>query len=182
MTVFKANLSGSFQPVLERKNRKPAVPPQEYRDAMSHFAGAVHIAATDGAGGRRGVTVSAAVSVSDDPPTLIVCLNRNRDDNNVFADNGCFSLNTLGADQLPLARAFAGEQNLTMEERFALGKWTALETGAPILEGSRMTLDCVVTDVQAVHTHHVVFGEVVATGPAGLGPALLYLDRQYRTV
>lgn len=182
MIQSMTRFSGIFQTVLERKNRKSAVPSQEYRDAMSHFAGAVHVVTTDGAAGRRGLTVSAAVSVSDNPPTLIVCLNRNRDENRLFAENGCFAVNTLCDDQLELARAFAGEGHLPMEARFALGKWTELETGAPVLLGSRMTVDCVVTDVQAVHTHHVVFGEVVATGPAGQRPALLYLDRQYRTV
>lgn len=40
---------------------------QEYRDAMSHFAGAVHIVTTNGIKGKRGVTISACCSLSDDP-------------------------------------------------------------------------------------------------------------------
>ncbi len=36
---------------------------QEYRDAMSHFAGAVHIVTTDGIKGKRGVTISACCSL-----------------------------------------------------------------------------------------------------------------------
>ena len=52
------------------------VGPQDYRDAMARFAGAVHVITTDGRAGKRGTTVIAACSVSDIPPTVLVCLNR----------------------------------------------------------------------------------------------------------
>ena len=38
---------------------------RHYRDAMAHFAGAVHVVTTDGPAGKRGTTVIAACSVSD---------------------------------------------------------------------------------------------------------------------
>ncbi len=98
----------------------------------------------------------------------------------MFEENGCFSLNTLRTSQIDLARAFAGEGHLDMESRFALGKWYELNTGAPILYGARTALDCEVIDVQSVHTHYVVFGRVVACAPSTAGPALIYLDRDYR--
>ena len=55
--------------------KQPEIQPQDYRDAMAKFAGAVHVITSDGPAGRRGVTVIAACSVSDDPPTILVCLN-----------------------------------------------------------------------------------------------------------
>ncbi|GIL00233.1 MAG: 4-hydroxyphenylacetate 3-monooxygenase [Alphaproteobacteria bacterium] len=168
--------------VLDRTGRPSAVSPRDYRDAMSRFAGAVHVVTTDGAAGRRGVTVLAVVSVSDDPPTLVVCLNRNRAENTWFAENGCFAINTLCGDQIDLARAFAGEGGLTMDRRFALGRWSRLVTGAPVLEGARMVLDCRLVDVRPVHTHYVMFGEVVGVGASARGAALLYLDRDYRSL
>lgn len=173
---------GAHQTVLQRPGRKAAISSQDYRDAMSHFAGAVHVVTTDGPAGRRGVTVAAAVSISDDPPTLMVCLNRNRAENTWFGKNGCFAINTLCAEHVDLSRAFAGEGQLAMDARFELGRWGRLETGAPVLEGARMALDCRVTDVQAMHTHYIIFGEVVAAGPVRTDAALLYLDRQYRTL
>ena len=160
----------------------PALTPQAYRDAMSRFAGAVSVVTTDGPAGRRGVTVSAAVSISDNPPTVLVCLNRNRIENNFFERNTCFAINVLTAKQIELARAFAGEGHMPMENRFLLGQWSMLETGAPILKDCRMALDCIVRDVQSVHTHYVVVGEAIASAFAGRGRALLYLDRGYRTL
>ena len=43
----------------------------DYRDAMAHYAGHVQLVTTAHAGQRRGVTVTAACSVSDDPPTVL---------------------------------------------------------------------------------------------------------------
>ena len=52
------------------------VVPQEYRDAMACLGAAVSIVTTDGKAGRAGFTASAICSVTDDPPTLLVCINR----------------------------------------------------------------------------------------------------------
>ncbi len=147
---------------------------------MARFAGAVHVVTTDGKAGRRGVTATAVTSVSDSPPLLLFCLNRNREENRWFIENGVFALNTLCVDQSEIARAFAGEGQLSMDERFRVGAWQQLKTGAPVLGGARMSLDCVVTDVQAIATHYVIFGRVVDFARDGHGDALIYLDRDYR--
>lgn len=166
-------------PLLNRTTRPDALAPADYREAMSRLAGAVSIVTTDGAAGMRGVTVSAVVSVSDDPATLMVCLNRNRTENLIFEQNGCLALNVLCFDQLQLARAFAGEGDLSMQQRFALAAWAPLRTGAPLLAGARMALDGVVVDVQSVHTHYVIAVEAVASAPFRDAAALVYRDRGY---
>ncbi len=43
---------------------------------MSHYAGAVQIVTTAGSAGRRGLTLTAACSVSDNPPTILICLQK----------------------------------------------------------------------------------------------------------
>lgn len=153
-----------------------------YREAMSHFAGAVHVVTTDGTHGRRGVTVTAACSVSDNPPTLLVCLNRNNPANCLFEQNGVFTLNTLSAAQQPLAVAFSGKDHLTQDQRFALGSWETIDTGAPVLVGAMATFECRLIEAKDVATHRVLFGEVTAikTG-ANLSP-LVYLNRGYHTI
>jgi hypothetical protein len=49
---------------------------KDYRDAMACLGAAVNIVTTDGNAGRAGFTASAICSVTDDPPTLLVCMNR----------------------------------------------------------------------------------------------------------
>ncbi len=102
--------------------KKNEIGPQTYRDAMAQFAGAVHVVTTDGPAGKRGTTVIAACSVSDTPPTVLVCLNRENPKNEAFVRNGNFALNTLPATSRPLAEAFSGQTGLPVEERFALGR------------------------------------------------------------
>ncbi|MET0599485.1 MAG: flavin reductase [Mesorhizobium sp.] len=155
------------------------VGPQAYRDAMAHFAGAVHIVTTDGRAGRRGVTVIAACSVSDSPPTLLVCLNRENPNNELFTDNGRFALNTLAADQQPLAVAFSGLTGLSTEERFRLGHWDTISTGAPTLREAIAVFDCELLDSSDLHTHRVHFGKVTGLRIGDNSRPLLYHDRAY---
>ncbi len=61
---------------------------QAFRDAMSRLGAAVNIVTTDGPAGMAGFTASAVCSVTDSPPTLLVCLNRNASVWPVFQANG----------------------------------------------------------------------------------------------
>ena len=157
-----------------------AVEPRIYRDAMARFAGAVHVVTTDGEAGRRGVTVIAACSVSDGPPTILVCLNRENEANDLFRDNGVFSLNTLTDAQKPLADAFSGLTGLSQDQRFALGNWEAVSTGAPVLKDAAAAFDCDLVDAKDLATHRVLFGRVRAVRIGDSLSPLIYYNRAYR--
>ncbi|WOC17084.1 flavin reductase family protein [Pseudochrobactrum sp. MP213Fo] len=161
---------------------KHAVDPLSYRNAMSQFAGAVNIVTTNGAAGRRGLTLSAGCSVSDNPATLLICLQRIHLDNRMFIENGVFAFNVLHADQKHLAEAFAGRNSLSSDERFALGTWDELVTGSPVLRGALTSFDCRIISCQDQATHHVIFGEVLDIRQTQAEPdaeALVYLNRAY---
>ncbi|KAB0680960.1 flavin reductase [Aureimonas leprariae] len=146
---------------------------------MSRFASAVHLVTTEGRAGRRGVTATAVVGVSDDPATILVCLNASNAENARFAENGNFAVNVLAAGGRELAEAFAGGGKLPQDERFALGRWTALATGAPVLEQALVAFDCRLVEARMVATHHVLVGEVAAVHEGPSGPPLLYHARGY---
>ena len=162
--------------------KKNEVGPQTYRDAMARFAGAVHVVATDGAAGKRGATVIAACSVSDAPPTVLVCLNRENVKNEAFVRNGNFSLNTLGAGQQALAEAFSGHTGLPAAERFALAEWDRLSSGAPTLVGALAVFDCEIIDSKDHATHRVLFGRVTAIRVGDTLQPLIYFNRDYRKI
>lgn len=90
---------------------------QTFRDAMSCMGAAVNIITTDGPAGRAGFTASAVCSVTDTPPTLLVCLNRGASVWPVFNENRTLCVNTLSAGQEPLSNLFGGKT--PMEHRFA---------------------------------------------------------------
>jgi cob(II)yrinic acid a,c-diamide reductase len=150
-----------------------------FREAMSRFAAAVNLVTTDGPAGRRGVTVTSVCSVSDQPASLLVCLNLSSPLNARFEENGVFAVNLLGQSSENVARVFAGEGGLDAEARFAAARWDRLSTGAPILEGALASFDCRLVDGRTVATHRVMIGEVVAVRLGEPGPSLLYRDRLY---
>lgn len=153
----------------------------EFRDGMARFVEAVTIVATDGPAGSAGLTATSVASVSDAPPTLLVCLNRSGRSHAAICGNGAFCVSLLAADQRETARAFA-RIDAPAEARFALAAWERLATGAPALAGALVALDCRLVDAKAVGTHVVLFGEVVAIARGPSRPALLYAERDWRTI
>jgi flavin reductase (NADH)/flavin reductase/chlorophenol-4-monooxygenase component 1 len=153
----------------------------EMREALSKAITPVTILATDGPGGRAGVTCSAVCSVCDTPPTVLVCVNRNSFANGVIKANGILTVNWLSADQSELSQLFAGVGGLSMPERFARSQWGILASGAPYCKEAMMTLDCRVADAIEVGTHSLIFARVIATTKAEERDPLAYYQRAYAT-
>lgn len=160
---------------------RPPVAGQAFRDAIARVPSAVHVITTDGPAGRGGFTATAFASVSDDPPTVLVCLNQKSSQSAIFRENRRFAVNLMPAGSSPIADVFAGRNGIAGADRFGAGTWTTLVTGAPALETAVATLDCLLTDIALVGTHAVMFGRVVgvADRPAGPGGTLIYRDRGY---
>src|SRR5205085_4721706 len=81
--------------------------PAAFREAMSRLGAAVHVITTAGPGGKIGTTATAVCSVSDAPPTLLVCLNRRGRTNPIVAEDGVFCVHILSAAQSEIAHSFA---------------------------------------------------------------------------
>ena len=158
------------------------VEPAQFREAMSRLGAAVHVITTAGPGGKTGATATAVCSVSDAPPTLLMCLNRRSQTNPVVVENGVFCVNTLGHDGAAIADLFAGRTGVQGTDRFKTGDWTVLSTGSPVLASAVIAFDCRIIEVRAVASHNVFFGavETVRLGPSG--PALVYHERAYKRV
>jgi flavin reductase len=152
-----------------------------FREAMSRVLAAVHIVTTDGPAGRAGITASAVVSVSDDPPTVLFCINKNGRSAERFLANGCFCVNTLSSSDQWLADHFAGRSRMHPAERFTHGTWRAGKTGAPVLETALAVFECRVMEVMTASTHSILIGAVTDARYAP-GQSLAYLERAYRHI
>lgn len=152
---------------------------KSFRDAMSAIASPVFLLTTDGAAGRAGMTATSFASVSDSPPTVLICVNRASPSAQAFLDNGVFGLNALAPEDRPLADAFASRP-APGEDKFAHGQWRAGGTGAPLLESANCWFDCRLIEAQPVATHIVLLGEVVAVGSSEARDTLVYGHRAYR--
>lgn len=158
---------------------KQPIDPGLYRDAMSRFGGHVQLVTTAVGDQRRGVTITAACSVSDSPATVLVCLNNSNPKNEIFFRSGVFALNTLGAHHQALADAFSGRTKMEDGDRFSTGRFDKLVTGAPVLMDALASFDCRVTEIKEMTTHHIIFGEVMAVRFDEAKPALFYMNRDY---
>ena len=121
---------------------------QSFRDAMAQVGAAVNVITTDGPAGRAGFTASAVCSVTDTPPTLLVCLNRSASVWPTFRQHQALCVNTLAAGQESLSNVFGGKT--PMAERFAAAEWQTGLTGCPQLRLSYQP------DSQRRHPRHFV--------------------------
>jgi len=160
----------------------------DFRDAMALLPTAVNVITTNGPSGTHGFTASAVCSVTDTPPTLLVCMNQAARSHVHFVDNKVLSVNVLGAHHEHISNAFASK--LCSTDRFGYGSWTELTTGAPVLADALVSFDCEIEDIQQVGTHSVFMCRVVAIKHAelqnstdgGLDESLIYFNRAYHHV
>lgn len=155
---------------------------QDFRDAMARLGAAVNIVTSDGTAGRVGLTASAVCAVTDDPPTLLVCVNTATGLDRQFAANGVLCVNTLAAAQDSLSSLFGGFLDADMEARFQAAQWDVAATGAPVLRGALVAFDARVADVIRKGTHAVIFAEVEAVRHGAGSEALFWYGRGYRRV
>src|SRR3954462_12125442 len=158
------------------------VEPGVFREAMSLLGAAVHVITTAGPGGKAGATATAVCSVSDAPPTLLMCLNRKSQTNPVVVENGVFCINTLGHDGEEIADIFSGRTGVLGAERFGVGEWSTLSTGSPVLATAVIAFDCRIVEGRQVGSHNVFFGAVESVRLGPTGPALVYHERAYKRV
>jgi flavin reductase len=154
---------------------------QSYRDAMASLGAAVNIITSDGPAGRCGCTASAVCGVTDEPPTLLVCINRNSKNNAAFKLNAKLCVNVLGGTHEDIAMHFASK-DLDIDTRFAAGRWSALATGAPALDGAAVSLDCEISSTSEVGTHTVFYCTVKAVRMREDSDALIYFGRGFHHV
>lgn len=167
-------------PLLQRATPEAA----SFRDAMARVASAVHVVTTLGPTGRVGLTATAVASVSDTPPTVLVCIARPSRTLAVIEASGLFCINTLPGADVDLAEIFASRRGVEGEARFATRDWTTLATGAPVLSEAVAAFDCRLTAVQDIATHRILIGEVVGLGGAAGSPgtSLIYRQRSFQAV
>lgn len=160
-----------------------------FRDAMSRLASAVNIITSNGPGGLCGCTASAVCSVSDEPPIVLVCINRNSRNNVILKSNQTLCVNVLRRDQQSLAYDFSRSGG-EIADRFLNGKWSntnaSRETSTvagtyilPVLDEALVSLQCRITDSSEVGSHTVFYCTVDDIAMGSPGEALIYYDREF---
>lgn len=110
--------------------------------------------------GPRGFLALSATHLCAEPPTMMISVDKKTSAVSAILEGGHFAINYLATDQADLAAPFGGKGDLKGADRFTLGSWTTLATGAPVLEGASGTIDCEVEEVIERHGTLIVLGRV----------------------
>ena len=157
------------------------VPPtkDEFRQVMGHFATGVTVITTAHNGEVRGMTANSFTSVSLEPLSVLICVNREAITHRVLSGGQVFCVNVLRRDQEGLSRGAARPD--TPEAALQDVPYRTGETGAPILDEAVGYLDCRVRGSFEFGTHTIFVGEVVDAAASGGEPLVYYLSK-YTTV
>jgi len=179
-----ALIGGKVRIAMKSSNQDAAVAIEsrkaDYKNAMACLGAAINIVTTDGVGGRAGFAATAVCSVTDNPPTLLVCVNRSSSVYSVVKENKTLCVNVLDGAHKELSKLFGGKTSV--DERFSSGIWKESANGLPILEGALASLDCRIKSGIDVGTHEVFLCEVVSIRTKDDGNALIYFNRDYYVI
>lgn len=133
--------------------------PAEFKQAMRHVPTGVTVVTTFKEEEPRGITVNAFASVSADPPTLLICINRAARSYLYISASGVFCVNVLAGNQRDLAERFSGK---IRERQFDGVPYGIGQTGAPVIAGTIAHFDCRVAEEHLAGSHSIFLGRVVA--------------------
>jgi flavin reductase (DIM6/NTAB) family NADH-FMN oxidoreductase RutF len=124
-----------------------------FRNAMRRFASTVSIVSAQSGSERHGTTATAVASVSIEPPSLLVCINRGGRLHQFLREEARFCVNVLQVGNLPVSQAFSSP--MSSADRFAHGEWRT-DHELPYLADAQANLFCV-KEIEVPYGSHTVF-------------------------
>lgn len=152
--------------------------PDDFRRVMGYFPTGVAVVTSSHHGEVRGMTANAITSVSLEPLSVLVCVNRAALTHRVISASGVFCINILTDQQEQLSRACAKPD--TPEARLEGVRYHPGVTGAPVLDEALAYLDCRVATSFEFGTHTIFIGETVDLGAHEGEPLVFYRGRYTR--
>ncbi|MEV0092329.1 flavin reductase family protein [Streptomyces sp. NPDC050738] len=160
---------------------------EEFRAAMSRLAaGVVLVTAHDPDDGPRGedvgMTATAFLSVSLEPPLVMVSVRNGSRMDDLLAEQPLWAASLLAESQRHIAGRFAmkgriSDRLLFEDIPYARGK----ESGAPLVGGALATLECRTEKRVEAGDHTLVIGRVLTADlPSAEGGPLTYFRGRYR--
>ncbi len=144
---------------------------------MRRIASSVSVITSFYEGNAHGMTATAVTSVSADPPTLLIVVNRSARSHAFIEKSRRFVVHVLSVEQTDLAKRFAAG----VDDQFAGLDYTTDAYGCPLLSGVAATFSCTTSTVSEVATHTVFIGEVASVRCSEAMP-LLYFDGAFRAL
>src|ERR1700676_5535975 len=178
----RRRLGGRLRPVTARLLQGKVyamIAVEDFKLGMRRLAAGVSIITTLKDEVPYGLVVTSASSLTSDPPTLLVCINKSASCHAAISEAGVFCVNVLSRSDAHLAALFRNPER--RGERFSDRSWKRLQTGAPVLPSAIVAFDCTVDKIVPYQSHTIFIGEIngVLFNDEMCEP-LVYLDGSYR--
>lgn len=148
-----------------------AIEAQELRRVMGHFATGVTVITTkDGDGAPQGLTANAFMSLSLNPPLVIISVDKGATCYNCFATGNGYTVNFLSENQEEVSKRFATKGI----DKFAGLGWREGANGAAIIDGALGHVECRITQAYDGGDHTIVVGEILNAAANGERPLLFF--------
>jgi len=148
--------------------------PGDFWKTLGQRAIGATIVTVDGAEGPAGFLGLSATHISANPPMLLASVDKRTSALRDIQERKHFAVNFLPKGAEAIADAFGGKSDLKGADRFSLGEWTTLQTGAPIHAGALGAFDCVLEETIERDSVVIVIGRVVATRTADGEPLIMF--------
>ena len=148
-----------------------------FRLAMRRYIYSVSIMSNrDNVGNTNAITVSSVTSISMDPPSLLICINKSSRIHDTLIIGSKFCINLLNKDQEELSNTCSDEDK--HEQRFNDKNWNLEDI--PFLANAQANIFCKVDKLSSYHTHTIVVGLVEDAKFSDNISTLTYVDGEYR--
>ena len=148
-----------------------AIEAQELRRVMGHFATGVTVITTkDKEGTPNGLTANAFMSLSLEPPLVIISVDKKATCYTCFEPDNGFTVNFLSDDQEEISRRFATKG----ADKFADLKWRPGDNGAALIDGALGSVECKIIQCHDGGDHTIVVGEILNVSANGDRPLLFF--------
>jgi flavin reductase (DIM6/NTAB) family NADH-FMN oxidoreductase RutF len=151
----------------------------QFKSAMGRFASSLTLITTlDDEGLPHGLAATAFSSVSMEPASALICVNRTASASPIIKRSGLFCVNMLQSQHEPICKIFS--QPDLRERRFVDGDWRIGVHGIRYLADAQAAIFCEVVQEIEHGTHTVIIGNVIDVITRPLVEPLLYMGGRYR--
>jgi flavin reductase (DIM6/NTAB) family NADH-FMN oxidoreductase RutF len=150
------------------------VDPAELRRIGGHFATGVTVVTAEHGGRTCGLTVNAFMTVSLEPPLVLVSVGTASRSLGCLEASARFGVSILSEEQESVARVFAGKD----DDKLARVAGRRGVTGVPLVDGAIAWLECR-TERRTPAGDHILFLAAVEALAARAGRPLLFFRGRY---
>ena len=148
-----------------------------FRLAMRRYIYSVSIMSNkDNVDNPNAITVSSVTSISMDPPSLLICINKSSRIHDTIVLGSKFCINLLNSNQENLSNICSDED--MYDKRFKDKNWNLDDI--PFLQNAQANIFCKVDKLTSYHTHTIVIGLVEDANYADEISTLTYVNGEYK--